>query len=84
MQNRAGFERALGKAKRESSMAVNSTDANNETNDAHFLNILLNLVNSIRPMTKARKQASPIKTFIPNSLRETAKNIPQVIQTRQT
>lgn len=84
VQKRAGFERAFGKAKRESSMAINKTDESNEIKDAHFLYNLLNLVNSIKAMTSAKKTPSPIKISMPSSLLETAKNIPQVTPTMQT
>ena len=92
IQNRAGFFRVVGKAKSESSMAINNTEASSETNEAHFLYILLNFVNSISAMTNTRKQASPIiKIFSSLSLGalvlspkyKTAKNIPQVTHTRQ-
>ena len=83
MENRAGFERAFGKAKRDSSMAINKTDENSEINDAHFLYNLLNLVNSIKATTSAKKTPSPIKISMPSSLGETAKNIPQVTPTMQ-
>ena len=64
IQNRAGFERAVPlsrKANRQSSMAISKTDASNETNDAHFLYNLLNLVNSIKEITNPKKNPAPTK-----------------------
>lgn len=86
MQNRAGFERALGKTKRESSMAIKSKDADNDTIDAHFVNIWLHFVNSISPINNAKKQAAAIIsiTFSDFLGFPTPKNIIQVTQTTQT